>query len=79
MILPAIALALVAAAAVALRTPKPSRAELESQLREAEDTMRFYYRVLNRPTIPPLLREVAGFEYNRALKRVQALEKKINL
>jgi len=56
---------------------QPSREKLEADLREAEDSLRFHYRLLRRPCIPPLLREVANYEYHRALRRVKKLESKL--
>lgn len=73
-----LALATIATAAVTLLAlSRPSREKMEAELREAEDNTRFYYRVLRRPCLPPALREVANYEYHRALTKVKRLESKL--
>jgi len=56
---------------------RPVSAHLSAQLREAEADLLFYRKVLRQPCVSRTLHEVAGFEYDRALRRVKALKKKL--
>ena len=71
-----LALLCTAVAAIALR-PRPTITQLQDQLREAELHAGFFHRVMHRPCQPRVLLETAAYEYNKALRRIESLSRKI--